>query len=729
VVAPDGSAAGEAPPVPFTVGPGGEVTLTQAIDVPKPRLWSPDTPELYSLVSVVRREGAAVDSVATTFGIRTVAFDKDSGFILNGRRVPVKGVCCHQDHAGVGSALPDRLQYFRIGKLKEMGANAYRSSHNPPTPELLEACDRLGMLVLDENRLMGSAPGPAGHFRKLILRDRNHPSVILWSIGNEEWAIQNTAVGERIARELLSIQRELDPTRVSTYAANNGTQFSGINGVIPVRGFNYMNIGDIDLYRKEHPDQPLLGTEEASTLCTRGVYATDTVRGYMEDHDITGPSWGSTAEAWWSFYAARPWLAGGFVWTGFDYRGEPTPYGWPCISSHFGVMDVCGFPKNNFYYYKAWWSPETVLQLSPHWNWRGREGDTIRAWVNSNCDSVELFLDGRSLGKKRMPSNGHLEWDVAYRPGTLEARGERGGTRVAAKVETTGPPAAVKLVPDRKSIRADREDLSVITVVALDSRGREVPDAADRVSFSLDGPGRIIGVGNGDPSSHEPDALPGATGWGRSLFSGRCQVIVQAGDRPGKITLGADAPGLRGSRLVIDAMEVPAALRRPSVPAWEPPTVRHLGTGKKASYAAQYSHRYPGSGLLDGLLGSDDFRDGAWQGFEGNDLDITVDLGRTMEIGKVTVGVLSENASWIFYPLSVEVRLSDDKAGFLTAGSAELTPPAGAEPPGVKRVRVETGGKKGRYVRIVAKSVGRCPPWHRGAGEKAWLFVDEVAIE
>ncbi len=401
----------------IAVGEGGRKTIRQELAVPNPKLWSLDSPHLYSLVSIVKSGGVIADSVSTVFGIRTLRFDKDKGFFLNDQPVKIKGVCCHQDHAGVGSALPDRLQYFRIERLKEMGCNAYRTSHNPPTRELLDACDRLGMLVLDENRLLGSSPEMIGQFEKLVLRDRNHPSVVLWSLGNEEWIIQNSDLGKRIVLSLIQKLKTLDPTRLYTYAANNGNHFEGINSVLPIRGFNYMTISDIDKYRKDHPDQILLGSEEASTLCTRGIYANDTARGYVCDYDVNAPGWGAIAEKWWSFYAAREWLAGAFVWTGFDYRGEPTPYSWPCINSHFGILDVCGFPKTNYFYYQSWWSNKDVLHIAPHWNGQGKEGQMIDVWCESNCESVELILNGKSLGKKAMQVNSHLEWKVPYEPG------------------------------------------------------------------------------------------------------------------------------------------------------------------------------------------------------------------------------------------------------------------------------------------------------------------------
>jgi beta-galactosidase len=538
-----GRTVAQADPAAFGLGPDLVAEVKQEIDLDRPSLWSLESPTLYRLVSEVRSEGRVVDRRETAFGVRTVLFDKDRGFFLNGKPVKIQGVCCHQDHAGVGSALPDRLQDYRIERLKEMGVNAYRTSHNPPTPELLEACDRLGMLVMDENRLMGSVPELMGQFEHLILRDRNHPSVIIWSVGNEEFAIQDTPVGRRIAQSLVQRQKELDPTRLCTYAGNNGRNFEGVNEVVDVRGFNY-HLDEIDAYRKAHPDQVLWGTETASTVCTRGVYANDPDRGYVADYDQNFPPWASTAEKWWSLYGTRPWLMGGFAWTGFDYRGEPTPYAWPCINSHFGIMDMCGFPKNNYYYYQAWWTDKDVLHIAPHWNWPGREGKTIDVWCESNCDSVELFLNGRSLGRKVMPRLSHLEWKVPYQPGILSAKGWKKGRVVTARVETTGAPVSILLAPDRTRIKADAEDVAVFTVTSLDAQGREVPVADNLVRFELKGPGRIIGVGNGDPSSHEPDKCP-AGGWQRRLFSGKCQVIVQATKAPGPLTLTATADGLK----------------------------------------------------------------------------------------------------------------------------------------------------------------------------------------
>lgn len=571
---------------------GSKVSLTHTASAPVParqklefstelplnnsKLWSLDEPYLNRARARIESDGSVADQCDTTFGIREIRFDPDHGFFLNGQRIEIKGMCNHQDHAGVGSALPDRLQYFRIARLKEMGVNAYRTSHNPPTPALLDACDRLGMLVMDETRMFSSSPEALSQLERMVRRDRNHPCVFLWSLGNEE-PLQGTPAGARIAETMKGVVRGLDDSRPVTLAMN-GSWEKGASAIVDVQGCNYFHLGDIDKFHAAFPQKPIFGSEEASTLSTRGIYANDAARGYMSAYDVNRPYWGSLAEDWWNYYAARPFAAGAFVWTGFDYRGEPTPYKWPCISSHFGVMDTCGFPKDTYFYYQAQWMDKSVLHLFPHWNWPGREGQPIAVWAYSNCDEVELFLNGKSLGRKTMPPRGHLEWQVNYAPGTLLARGYKSGKAILeAKRETTGAPAVVKLLPDRASIVADGQDISVITVSILDSQNRVVPVAGNEITFEIDGPGKIIGAGNGDPSSHEPDkpplqlydfhgalmfaALAGGTPatavnapqllTTRSVFNGFAQVIVQSQAQPGTIRVSAHSDGLASATIVI----------------------------------------------------------------------------------------------------------------------------------------------------------------------------------
>jgi beta-galactosidase len=537
-------------------------TEKQLITMDAPHLWSLEDPYLYKVVSVIQSGNKILDTQKVRFGIRTMTIDEGGKFLLNGKNIKIQGVNCHQDHAGVGSALPDYLQYYRIRLLKEMGVNAYRTSHNAPTPELLDACDSLGMLVMDEQRLLNSSPEYMDQLERLVRRDRNHPSIFMWSIGNEEQGIQTTGVGKRIAQTLLIKMEELDPTRTCTYAADVPNVFTGVNEVIPVRGFNYRIMG-VDPYHKDHPSQPIIGTEMGSTVTTRGIYEVDSVRAYVPDQDITYPWWANTAEQWWTLCAERDWWMGGFVWTGFDYRGEPTPFTWPNINSHFGIMDMCGFPKNIYYYYQSWWTDKDVLHISPHWNWKGREGQKIKVWVNSNALEVELFLNGKSLGKKQMPRNKHLEWDVVYQPGTLEAIATKNGKKIRTKQETTDSPYQLVLTPDRKILTADGKDATVINVSVKDKKGREVPDANNLIRFSVQGNARpedpfgrarIIGVGNGDPSSHEPDQYPDGN-YQRKLFNGKCQLIIQAGKGSGEVKVKATSDGLLDAFSVIEMQE------------------------------------------------------------------------------------------------------------------------------------------------------------------------------
>jgi beta-galactosidase len=473
------------------------------INIDHPRLWSLDAPYLYRIITKIKKRDSIIDFAETTFGIRTIRFDPNEGFFLNGNHVILKGTNNHQDHAGVGTAIPDALQEFRIKRLKEMGSNAYRCSHNPATPELLDVCDRLGMLVLDENRLMGTNAEHLDLLKRMILHDRNHPCILAWSLGNEEWAIEGNVLGARITSTMQAFAHQLDSSRSVTTAISGGCG-NGTSQVLDIMGFNYLRQCDIDDYHKKFPDRPSMGTEETTSRGTRGIYRTDSTSAHMMATDRV-PS-GQSIEEGFRFYADRPFLAGLFFWTGFDYRGEPHPYGWPQVTSQSGIVDLCGFPKDQFYFLKSWWTDEPVLHLLPHWNWKGNEGKPINVWAYSNCDEVELFLNNKSLGRKTMPKNSNLEWIVDYRPGTLLAHGYRNTKEVITdKIETAGEVSGIQLIPDRALMNADGEDVLAISVKLNDSKGIFVPTSNNEITFSLEGPGTIIGVGNGDPSSHEQE--------------------------------------------------------------------------------------------------------------------------------------------------------------------------------------------------------------------------------
>jgi beta-galactosidase len=342
----------------------------------------------------------------------------------------------------------------------------------------------------------------------------------------------------------------LDKTRLITCAMNYGWEPGGLTDVVDLEGFNY-NIEQYEPFRAKHPKVAMYGSETASTVSTRGIYETNRALGYVSAYDVNHTEWAYTAEGAWRPVAERPWMAGVFVWTGFDYRGEPTPYSWPCVNSHFGIIDMCGFPKDN-YYYQSWWGDKPVLHHFPHWNWKGKEGQQVDVWCHTNYDLVELFLNGKSQGKQETPRNGHLEWKVWYEPGTLTAKAYNKGVYVTeTSVETTSEPVSIRLTPYAGKLKADGEDTTPVKVEILDAKGRLVQVADNLVSFSVTGAGHIAGVANGDPSSHEPDK-----GDKRQAFNGLCMVLVQTEDgKPGEITLTAQSPGLQGATLKLTSGE------------------------------------------------------------------------------------------------------------------------------------------------------------------------------
>jgi beta-galactosidase len=528
--------------------PGWErQSLSQTVTLANPVLWSLESPHLYTLVTETKVGGAVVDRFVTRFGVRSIRFDGQKGFFLNDKPVKLKGSCNHQDHAGVGAAIPDALQVWRLEQLKSMGSNAYRASHNLPTPELLDACDRLGVLVIDETRRMSSDPTSMDELERLVRRDRNHPSVILWSIGNEE-PQQGTARGAKVATTMKRLVNRLDPTRLVTAAMDSGFG-EGISAVIDVQGFNYRH-EKMDDFHARFPNTPIIGSESASVVTTRGEYVRDEAKSYVPAYDTDHPWWATTAEKWWSHAAERPWMAGGFIWTGFDYRGEPTPFNrWPSISSHFGAFDTCGFPKDNYFYYRAWWRSEPLLHLLPHWNWEGREGQPVAVWAHSNCDKVELFLNGKSQGVREVKANHHVEWSVPYAPGVIEAHGYRNGKVILRqRRETAGAPAALRLTTDRSKLKADGQDVAILKVEVVDAKGRLVPRADTLVRFELSGEVDVIGVGNGNPTSHEPDVAAQ-----RKAFNGLLQAIVRTRrNQAGGARVVAVADGLKSASLELD---------------------------------------------------------------------------------------------------------------------------------------------------------------------------------
>lgn len=554
---------------PATIAPLAHVTASLALENLAPRLWSVEDPYRYRVRTRVLRGGAVVDERVTHCGFRTIRFDADQGFFLNDQHVKLKGVCIHQDHAGVGVAVPDAIVEWRVRRLQAMGCNAIRSSHNAPDVALLDACDRLGMLVMDENRNFSVGPEYVAQLEWLVKRDRNRPCVIMWSVFNEE-PIQGTASGYEMVRRMSAVVKALDDSRPVT-AAMNGGMFTPVNvsQAVDVVGFNYQP-QDYDRFHAANPTLPMTSSEDTSAFITRGEWTADKARQIMPSDDSEAARWGATHRAGWKAIDTRPYLAGGFVWTGFDYHGESTPFGWPSKSSYFGIMDLCGFAKSAFYIHRAHWVKDRpVLHILPHWNWAGKEGQPIAVMIASNAERVELRLNGRRVAEGPVDPYDMASFAVPYAPGRLEARAFRGGREIATtSVETAGAVARLRLVPDRDRLLGDGRDAQPVTIEAIDARGRFVPTANAAVTLTIAN-GRIIGLGNGDPTGDHV-----SKGERVSLFNGLAQVIVQtARGAGGKLLLSAAADGLTPARLVIgvtpaEMPEVAPAVAQLRITGW-----------------------------------------------------------------------------------------------------------------------------------------------------------------
>lgn len=517
----------------------------QQFIVKKPVLWDVKAPNLYYLRTKVVK-GKQTDEVETRFGFRTVQVDVENGFVLNDKPIKLKGVCCHQDHAGVGAAVPYGVEEYRIQKLKEMGCNAYRTAHGAPSSTILDLCDEYGLIVMDENRNFNSADVGKELLEEQLMRDRNHPSVCIYSLFNEE-PLQGTAVGRRIGSHLRDFARRLDDTRPFLGAMNGGfMNEEGCCDVLDITGFNYF-MDSYDEFHEKFPNQPVIGSETNSAFTTRGEYTTNVEQCVFDNYDEKHAPWGASVRETWKTVQERDFVLGMFAWTGFDYRGEPSPCEWPSISSHFGIMDTCGFPKDIFYLYQAYWLEQTILHILPHWNHEGMEGKNIRVMTFSNCEEIELFLNEESLGIQKNELYKQCSWMVPYCPGKLEAVGYIKGRAVMHDVvRTAGAPARIIMQCAKKSIAADGTDVAVIDVHVEDEQGITVPQADNWIQFVCSGGGHITGVGNGDPNCHEKDKAEA-----RSLFHGWCQVIVQSNGLCEKTIVQAKALGLETVGLVL----------------------------------------------------------------------------------------------------------------------------------------------------------------------------------
>ncbi|MDR3695508.1 beta-galactosidase GalB [Mucilaginibacter sp.] len=550
--------------------------FTQDLKINNPILWSVEKPYLYKVLTKISGKNSA-DSYTTPIGIRYFNFDADKGFSLNGKLMKILGVCDHHDLGSLGAAINTRGLERQLQMLKAMGCNGIRTSHNPPAPELLDLCDKMGFIVMDEAfdcwewqkvKYDYHLYFKEWHKRDLedqVLRDRNHPSVMIWSIGNEI-PQQGDTTALRIAPELAGIVHSLDKTRPITTANDNPGKGNKIiqSGAIDLIGYNYHEF-DYATFHDRYPGKKFIATETTSGLETRGHYdmPSDSIRIWpsrydkpftdgnpdnsVSAYDNVRPGWGSTHEATWKVMKKYDFLSGMFIWTGFDYLGEPTPYSWPSRSSYFGIIDLAGFPKDIYYMYQSEWTNKTVLHIFPHWNWT--PGKLVDVWAfYNNADEVELFLNGKSLGtKKKLGDDLHIMWRVKYEPGTLKAISRKNGKVVLTReIHTAGAPAKIELVADRKNIKADGKDLSFITVRILDKDGNLVPNASNLVNFKVTGPGFIAGVDNGDEVSHDPFKANY-----RKAFNGLALAIIQTKEKAGNITFTATAAGLKSATTVL----------------------------------------------------------------------------------------------------------------------------------------------------------------------------------
>lgn len=561
----------------ITINGNANQTIKQVATISNPLLWSVEKPELYSAVTEISIDNTIIDQYKTDFGIRSFKFDADKGFILNGKQLKIKGVCLHHDLGPLGSAVNTRAIERQLEILKNMGVNGIRTSHNPPAPELLDLCDKMGFIVMDEvfdmwkkskTQYDYSLNWDQWHVKDLedqVLRDRNHPSIFIWSIGNEipeQW----DESGAKIALELAGLTKKLDATRPITSALNppNANNKIAMSKALDLIGYNYAH----ETYTKHKeifPGIPFIATETTSALETRGYYdaISDTIKQWprkwdellttgnpgntVSAYDQVQAPWGSTHEATWKVIKKHDYLSGMYIWTGFDYIGEPTPYVWPSISSYFGIIDLAGLPKDVYYMYQSEWTNKPVLHIFPHWNWK--EGQNVDVWAYyNNADEVELFLNGKSLGiKKKEADDLHIMWRVPFQEGTLKAVSRKNGkTVLETTIKTAGAPVGLRLSADRAIIHSDGNDLSFVTVDIIDDKGVLSPNATDEIQFSLKGTGKIVGVCSGDPVSHES-----YKGTKHTALNGKCLVVIQAGNKAEKLELTASAKGLKSSTTAI----------------------------------------------------------------------------------------------------------------------------------------------------------------------------------
>ena len=520
----------------FCIKSGEKTTFSQTLEVKKPNIWDTDTPNLYTLQTTVIMAGQEIDKVETRFGFRTIRFDAEKGFFLNEKPVKIKGVCCHQDYGLTGIAVPDRVQRYKLKLMKEMGANGYRTVHYPHSETTMDALDEMGFLVMDETRWFTSSREGQEQLTMLIKRDRNRPSVIMWSIGNEEYTHKND-IGYRITQTLNRLVRKLDRTRPVMSAVSTNPIMCPVMELSDLVGVNY-NLDQYDALHKKFPEKPFVSTECCATGTTRSWYVDDCLeRGYLPAYDRDTNEWFRGREYTWKFIMERPWVSGAYQWAGIEHRGETI---WPRLCSQSGAVDLYLQKKDAFYQNLSHWTDIPMVHILPHWNLAGREGEEIKVLVYTNCEEVELFQDGKSLGQKKIEKYGHGEWAVIYRPGTLSAVGYI-QDRLAAetKTETTAEPVELRL---RLEDSGGTDDCALLTCYCVDEQGRFVPDASPLVSFECNSLGWIAGTGS-DISDHVPPICPD-----RKMRAGLCSVLVRTKQTHGTLKVYARAEGLKPCR-------------------------------------------------------------------------------------------------------------------------------------------------------------------------------------
>ncbi len=537
---------------PFSIIAGNEASVSNYLKMENPILWSISNPYLYTVKTQIVVDRKAIDTFVSTLGVRTISFNPESGFWLNNENIKLHGVCMHHDLGSLGSAQNYRALERQVEILKSFGCNAIRTSHNPPAPELLEICDRLGLVVMDEAFDCWETGKTANDYglyfdqwaqqdvQDWIRRDRNHPSVVMWSIGNEI-PQQGDATGYAIAQNLIKWVRDDDTTRPVTQALNYQALIGPLLGIV---GYNYASGSTYDNDHANNPGWVIMGSETSSAVRTRGIYHLPTNQNILtspdwqcSSYDNSVVSWGNSAEDSWDFDRTRPFVVGQFIWTGFDYIGEPTPYWWPAKSSYFGIVDMCGFPKDIYYFYESQWTRVPMVHLLPHWNWS--EGDTIPVWAYSNSDSVSLYINGVSAGTKTIKSGKpyHEVWMIPFTAGKIEAVAYKNGSMAATdSIVTSGAASQIKIETDRDTILADGNDLAFLETDMLDSTESPAPFADNQIIYSVTGPGKIAGVDNGNPIS-----LESFKGSSRKAFNGKCLAIIQSSGAEGQIAVTASA--------------------------------------------------------------------------------------------------------------------------------------------------------------------------------------------